>query len=319
MQLKVEAVLTDRICDFSGLALLNKPKGFSSAKFLNMAKKTFGIKKAGHCGTLDPMAEGLLICCFNQATRLSTFLLKGEKTYQAVLKLGQATDTQDAEGEVVNEASVPCFDTNALLSVLADFRGEITQIPPAYSALKQNGVPLYKLARKGVAVVKPARTITIANLEITDINLPYIGFTVTCSAGTYVRTLCHDIGLKLGCYGHMTELRRTATCGFSIDNALTPDEICRLKRDMPVPPKGFVKMQNALPHLQKLTASAQTAEKLGYGRLLYFSDFSATQLAPPAPNTTFCVVDAQGELLALVEFVALEAPLRQCAVFCSKN
>ena len=312
-------VLTDKICEFSGLALLNKPAGFSSAQFLTIAKRTFGVKKAGHCGTLDPLAEGLLICCLNQATRLSTFLLPGGKTYAVMLKLGSATDTQDTEGTVVNEAPVPAFTYDELVAVLASFTGEIQQVPPAYSALKHEGVPLYKLARKGKAVVKPARTVTIESITINTVDLPYVGFTVTCSAGTYVRTLCHDIGLKLGCFGHMTGLKRTATCGLSLEDALTLDEIRQLDRNQPIPLKGFIPMREALPEVTKLTAEPGLVEKLSYGRLLYARDFAALQNADLQPNTIFCVLDEAGELQAIVEFTAMDAPLRQCAVFCAQN
>lgn len=311
--------MTEKICEFNGLALLNKPKGMSSARFLTIAKKNFGVKKAGHCGTLDPMAEGLLICCLNQATRLSTFLLPGGKTYRVELKLGVATDTQDATGEVTHEAPVPAFSQSDLERALAEFAGEIWQVPPAYSALKHKGVPLYKLARKGQAVVKPARAVTIQAINLDSVELPYVRFTVSCSAGTYVRTLCHDLGLKLGCYAHMTELRRTATCGLSLANALTLDEIRGINREMPVPAKGFVPMNQALPQMPKLWAEAGIVEKLAYGRQLYAADFSALANHPPQPNTTFCVVDEAGQLQALAEFVAGELPLRLCAVFCAKN
>lgn len=298
---------------------MHKPKGFSSAKFLTIAKKTFGIKKAGHCGTLDPLAEGLLICCLNQATRLSTFLLKGGKTYEVMLKLGSATDTQDTEGQVTDEAPVPDFSRDDLVAAFAGFVGEIQQIPPAYSALKHEGVPLYKLARKGKAVVKPARTITIESIEIISVDLPYVAFRVRCSAGTYVRTLCHDMGLKLGCYGHMADLKRTETCGLSLDNALTLDEIRALDRNMPVPLHGFIKMQDALPELPQLAAGSEIVDKLSYGCLVYARDFSALQNTEIEPNTTFCVVDENRKLQAIVEFIEMDAPLRQCAVFCAKN
>lgn len=311
--------MTDIIKEFSGLVLLHKPQGLSSAQFLTIAKRTFGVKKAGHCGTLDSLAEGLLICCLNQATRLSTFLLPGGKTYEVMLKLGSATDTQDTEGAVINEAPVPALSRDELVAALAAFTGEIQQIPPVYSALKHQGVPLYKLARKGKAVVKPARTVTIEKIDLNMVDLPYVGLTVTCSAGTYVRTLCHDIGLKLGCFGHMTGLKRTATCGLSLANALTLDEIRQLDRDQPVPSKGFIPMREALPEVAKLTADSGTVEKLSYGRLLYARDFSALQNAVLQPNTIFCVVDAAGELQAIVEFTAMDAPLRQCAVFCAQN
>lgn len=311
--------MADMIKEFNGLVLLHKPGGLSSAQFLTIAKRTFGVKKAGHCGTLDPLAEGLLICCLNQATRLATFLLPGGKTYEVMLKLGSATDTQDTEGAVINAAPVPAFSRETLLAALASFAGEIQQVPPAYSALKHEGVPLYKLARKGQAVIKPTRTVTIESIELDTVELPYVGFTVKCSAGTYVRTLCHDIGLKLGCFGHMTGLKRTATCGLSLDNALTLDEIRQLDRNMPVPSKGFIPMGEALPEMPKLMADTLTMEKLRFGRLIYAADFAAAQAADWQPNTTFCVMDAAGKLQALVEFSALEAPLRQCAVFCAQN
>ena len=311
--------MTQIIKEFSGLVLLNKPKKVSSAQFLNIAKKTFGVKKAGHCGTLDPLAEGLLICCLNQATRLSTFLLKGGKTYEVTLKLGSATDTHDTEGSLTNEALVPDFCMTELDAAFTAFTGEIEQIPPAYSALKHKGVPLYKLARKGKAVVKPARTITIESININSVLLPYVSFTVKCSTGTYIRTLCHDIGLQLGCFAHMTDLKRTDTCGLSLENALSLDEIQKLNCNMPIPAKGFISMQNALPEMPRLMASSKMIEKLSYGRMVYTSDFSVLQNTTIDPNTIFCVEDENHELQAIVEFIEMDLPLRQCVVFCAKN
>lgn len=307
------------IQDFNGLVLLNKPRGFSSAQFLNIAKRAFGAQKAGHCGTLDPLAEGLLICCLNHATKLSTYLLQGSKTYEVVMRLGAATETQDTEGAITDEAPVPDLDREDLEWICREFTGSIQQIPPVYSALKHEGVPLYKLARKGKAVAKPPRTVTVAAMELLVVELPYVTLRVQCSAGTYVRTLCHDIGLKLGCFAHMTALKRTATCGLSLTDALTLEDVRALDRKQDAPDLGFIPMREALPKMPRLWATDEIIEKISYGRLVYATDFSALQNAPIASGTTFCVMDQNGELQAIVEFTEAGQYLRQCAVFCAKN
>jgi tRNA pseudouridine55 synthase len=203
-----------------GVLLLDKPMGLSSNDALIRAKRIYLAKKAGHTGTLDPLATGLLPLCFGEATKFSQDLLEADKTYEATMRLGVQTTTGDAEGEALQTREVTC-DEAAVLAAMAGFRGDITQIPPMYSALKRDGKPLYEYARAGQTVEREARNVTILALEMIACALPDVTFRVTCSKGTYVRTLAEDIGEKLGCGAHLVALRRTGVGALTLENAVT--------------------------------------------------------------------------------------------------
>jgi len=193
----------------NGILLLDKPVGLSSNQALQRAKRLFKARKAGHTGSLDPLATGLLPLCFGEATKVSGFLLDADKHYLVRCRLGVTTDTGDAEGEVVARAEVPALDAAAVEGVLGRFRGDIEQIPPMYSALKHKGQRLYKLAREGKEVVREPRPVRIHALTMTALSGDELSLDVRCSKGTYVRTLVEDIGQALGCGAHVTALRRT--------------------------------------------------------------------------------------------------------------
>ncbi|MBF0118489.1 MAG: tRNA pseudouridine(55) synthase TruB [Desulfobacterales bacterium] len=209
----------------SGVLIIDKPKDITSSRVVSIVKRTICAKKVGHAGTLDPIATGVLICCINNATKLSSQFLQSNKIYEAVLHLGIETDTQDLTGKITGECRVPELTENKITNVFKSFEGEGEQIPPIYSALKHNGVPLYKLARKGIAIQKEKRRIFLKNINVISIDLPYIKFEVECSGGTYIRTLCSDIGKKLDCLGHMKELKRTMAGGFFTREAITLEEL----------------------------------------------------------------------------------------------
>ena len=211
-----------------GVLLLNKPLGLSSNTALQKIKRLFNAQKAGHTGTLDPLATGLLPICFGEATKFSSFLLDGDKEYLATIKLGQATTTYDAEGEITCEHPVTC-STDDILSCLSAFSGQITQIPPIYSALKVNGKALYQYARSGEEVQIKSRVITVHALELTSHEAKnIIQIRVRCSKGTYIRTLAHDIGLTLGCGAHLIALKRTCSNHFQLDENLSLDKLTLL-------------------------------------------------------------------------------------------
>jgi len=201
-----------------GVLLLNKPVGITSNAALQKAKWLLNAKKAGHTGTLDPFADGLLPLCFGEATKFSAYLLDADKRYRAVLQLGVTTATGDPEGEVLDtrEVAVGCDD---IAAVLPRFLGEIEQIPPMHSALKHQGRPLYEYARAGIEIERPPRKVTIRALEMVECAPPRVVLDVQCTAGTYIRTLAQDIGAALGCGAHLTALTRTAAGGFSLDQA----------------------------------------------------------------------------------------------------
>lgn len=204
----------------SGVLILDKPPGITSAGAVARVKRLTGVSRVGHAGTLDPLATGVLVCATNQATRLCRFFLAGRKTYEAVLTLGQETDTQDAAGSPVGEPRPVTMSAEAVGEAFSRFRGNFLQQPPAFSALKQDGVPLYRLARRGTPVQKPPREVTVFELRIDEIRLPDVRFTVSCSAGTYVRSLCADIGRTLDCGGHLKSLRRLKSGLFTLEQAV---------------------------------------------------------------------------------------------------
>ncbi|MCB1646370.1 MAG: tRNA pseudouridine(55) synthase TruB [Pseudomonadales bacterium] len=217
--------------DINGILVLDKQAGVTSNGALQVAKRMFGAAKAGHTGSLDPLATGVLPLCFGEATKFSQFLLDSDKRYLTRIKLGVTTETGDADGEVVEEAPVPALSEADLEAVLAQFRGEISQVPSMYSALKHEGQPLYKLAREGIVVDRPARQITIFDLTLAEFSENELVLDVTCSKGTYIRTLAEDIGKVLGCGAHVTELRRLAAGPFTIECAKTLDDLGDLKTE----------------------------------------------------------------------------------------
>ncbi len=214
--------------EINGVVLLNKPLGLSSNTALQKTKRLFNAVKAGHTGTLDPLATGLLPICFGEATKFSSFLLDGDKEYIATIKLGQTTSTYDAEGEITSSTLVQSTETQ-ILDCINGFKGIITQTPPIYSALKVNGKALYQYARSGEEVVIKSREICIHEIELIEyLALDIIKIRVLSSKGTYIRTLANDIGQKLGCGAHLIGLVRTKSNQFVLDEKLTIDYIAGL-------------------------------------------------------------------------------------------
>jgi len=272
-----------------------------------------GVAKVGHTGTLDPFATGVLLCCLNQATRIARFFLHGTKRYTALLRLGIATDTQDGTGQVIARHAVSDFSEECLMSVFRRFEGCQMQRPPVYAALKHEGTPLYKLARRGTPVQKPARQVTLA-LRIVETALPDIRFEVCCSAGTYVRALCADIGEALGCGGHLAELRRTGCGGFTLDAAISLEA---LKRTAPEDVRSeVVPMADALPDMPLIRADGAMVQHLMHGKPLPAEwiqrDIDANE---PVGGGYFKVVDEQGRLRAVLQAADEGAKYNYCCVF----
>lgn len=209
----------------SGIVLLDKPLGLSSNKALQEVKSLFFARKAGHTGSLDPLATGLLALCFGEATKVSNFLFDANKHYRATGKLGEVTTTGDAEGEVVETRPVPELNVSMVEAALEPFKGEISQIPPMYSALKHKGEPLYKLARQGIEIEREARQVTIYSLSLVELTADSFTIEVECSRGTYIRTLIEDIGNALGCGAYVTALRRTGLGPFGEADMVTLDTL----------------------------------------------------------------------------------------------
>jgi tRNA pseudouridine55 synthase len=250
-----------------GVILLNKPRGISSQQAVSHVRHAFGAAKAGHTGTLDPAADGLLPVCLGEATKFSHLLLDADKTYVATVRLGVVTSTGDAEGEVI-ASQPPVTDRGLILQTLQKFRGEIVQTPPMYSALKHQGVPLYEYARKGVEIERQPRTIQVYELQLIELKEYLLTIRVHCSKGTYVRVLAEDIGAALGCGASLSALTRTRTGSFDLGNTLacTLDaltimpEVERMRLLLPV--------DALLGGLPALTVSAAEAERLLLGQKL---------------------------------------------------
>lgn len=211
-----------------GALLVDKPVGPTSHDVVDAVRRHFRLRKVGHCGTLDPNATGLLVLVLGRATRLSERLMSEDKVYEGVLRLGECTSTYDAQGELTHSLPIPPLTLEQLNEVAQTFVGDQMQLPPMVSAVKQNGVPLYKLARKGIEVERKERFIHIYTFQISQYTEPDAHFRVACTKGTYVRTLVHDLGQKLGCGAHLAGLRRLVSGKFDVAQALPLETILRL-------------------------------------------------------------------------------------------
>jgi tRNA pseudouridine55 synthase len=220
-----------QLSPFDGILLVDKPPRLTSHDVVDRVRRHFGFKKVGHCGTLDPAATGLLVIVLERATKLQQYLISEDKTYEGAMRLGIATDSQDADGKVIGELPVPLLNLEQVEAVFAKFRGDIQQVPPMVSAVKYQGQPLYKLARKGKTVEREPRAVHIYDLRILRFESPTIEFRVTCTKGTYVRTLCDDIGNVLGCGAHLASLRRLHSGEFDVKDAKPLAELLQLSRN----------------------------------------------------------------------------------------
>jgi tRNA pseudouridine55 synthase len=214
----------------NGVLLLDKPVGWSSNDALIKAKRLLNAIKAGHTGTLDPFATGLLPLCFGEATKFSADLLDADKTYQTVVHLGVSTNTGDTEGEVIQTREVNITEAQ-IQTVLGQFSGDILQVPPMYSALKRDGKPLYEYAREGITLEREARPVTIHLLEFVKYEAPFLTLNVRCSKGTYIRVLGEDIGNALGCGAHLNALRRTHVGHLILENTVTLDQLMEMSEE----------------------------------------------------------------------------------------
>ena len=230
----------------SGVLLVDKGPDMTSHDVVAVARRTLNTKKIGHCGTLDPMATGLLILVIGKATKIQDLLMSEDKEYTGTLELGKTTNTQDAEGTVETECPVPAFSEEEIRAAFEKFQGDFYQVPPMVSAIKKDGVPLYKLARQGKEVEREPRFVHIYSYRIDGIHLPCVDFTVKCSKGFYVRTYAHDIGGLLGCGGHLKTLRRARSGKFDLERSVTFEELKHGDRD------EILKKMLTLPEVSRL-------------------------------------------------------------------
>ncbi|GLI54074.1 tRNA pseudouridine(55) synthase TruB [Thermodesulfovibrio yellowstonii] len=244
----------------NAVVVLNKPKGFTSQETVTKIKKILKVKKAGHAGTLDPMARGILIVCINEATKITPFLMELEKEYVFKAKFGISTNTYDADGKIVRVVENFKLEREQVESVLEEFTGEIMQIPPMYSAVKVGGKPLHELARKGVEIERKPKRVIIHSIKIESFEPPFVTFRVVCSKGTYVRSLCYDIGERLGMGAHIVELTRTRVGEFRVEESIELEELkSLLSNDLQPsafsfqPKKGIFSIDQALYFLPSIT------------------------------------------------------------------
>lgn len=256
--------------DIHGILLLDKRLGISSNRALQEVKRLFNANKAGHTGSLDPLATGLLPLCFGEATKVSAMMLDDHKRYQVVVKLGVITDTGDTEGKIIEEKPVPVLTNNEIDACLQCFKGEIMQVPPMYSALKYKGRKLYELAREGKTVERKARRITIFKLKLLKVKPGCLTLEVFCSKGTYIRSLAEDIGYKLGCGATVTELRRLQAGQFKLADALSLEQL--QKMDVYQLCNALIDVDKPLDTMPKIELSTKQAVLIKQGQQLKWED-----------------------------------------------
>lgn len=317
--------------ELNGIVALDKPSGMSSARLTAKVKRLLGVKKAGHTGTLDPFATGLMLLCLGKATKLARFFLNSIKTYEGVIRLGIETDTQDLTGLITASCNVDNVSKVDVYSAFEKFKGTIRQNPPIFSALKHEGTPLYKLARRGKPVQKPARIVHIYDLDILDLCLPEIRFRVTCSGGTYIRALSADIGKELGCGGHLKALRRTKIHGFKIEEAVSLSDIEKIAELEYINARQaicsfLIPMAQALKHMPEYRVNDNLAKKILNGIPISFEDLNemAENNYCPAVNDSgtensieqyIKITDNRGDLLAVLSHKKNQNNYNFCCVF----
>jgi tRNA pseudouridine55 synthase len=279
----------------SGLLLIDKPEGPSSAHVVHRAKVFLGAKKVGHLGTLDPFASGLLLLGINEGTKISDIFLRAPKSYRGVITLGVDTDSQDSTGLVVKTRPVPPLADGELRALEQQFSGELQQIPPMFSALKKDGMRLYKLARQGKEVPRQPRSIRIDSIRLQKINSAEIAIDVTCSRGTYVRTLAADLGQALGCGAHLKSLRRLACGQLMIEQAVSLEE---LERFAPRGAGALISLSKALSHLRAIVWQHRWVARLRLGQQELLSQIGK----PVEKEEAVRIVDPRGDLVALIRW-----------------
>ena len=255
----------------NGVLVLDKPKGITSQKAVSEVNKVIKAKRAGHTGTLDPFATGVLPICFDTATKIIPYMKNDFKKYEAVIHLGISTDTLDNTGKVLKEEDPGILNKNLITDAFSKYKGKIMQIPPMYSAVKKDGVRLYELARKGIEVERAPKAVTINKIELVEFDSPYVRFTVECSRGTYIRVLAEDISNDLGCGGHLTELRRIESDGFNIDRALTLEDVKKGNIEL-------ASLNDVLSHMIEIKVSSDLAGHIRQGKQIKKSHLNLNDL-----------------------------------------
>lgn len=279
----------------SGILLIDKPEGPSSAQVVHKVKVCLGAKKVGHLGTLDPFASGLLLMGIDEGTKIADIFLTAAKRYRGLMVLGIATDSQDATGKVVESRPVPALDAERLKALAEQFTGALEQIPPMFSALKKDGVRLYRLARQGQEVPRAPRAVRVESLSLNQLSASEIEIDVTCSSGTYVRTLAADMGVALHCGAHLKSLRRLSCGQLTLDRAVTLDSVERARS---LSGEAFLSLAVALSHIPSVSWHHRWIARLRMGQQEVL-----TQLGKPLTDENLSrILDSRGNLVALAKW-----------------
>lgn len=260
---------------------LNKPEGISSRQAVTKVKRLFGAKKAGHAGTLDPLATGVLVVCLNEATKITRFLMDLDKEYAVRLKLGESTDTFDSTGKTLEQKDYQGTRESDIRGIMPAFQGRIRQTPPMYSAIKMQGQTLYKLARKGITLDVPEREVTISGIDIITFDPPFLELIISCSKGTYIRSFCNDLGNALGVGAHMTALKRTKVGIFGIEEAVSIEQLTARQT------LSFHSIDESISHLKEIILEPESYRKAKNGVPIdkpidYATDFVSNSNIPPS-------------------------------------
>jgi tRNA pseudouridine55 synthase len=281
----------------SGVLVVDKPTGMTSHDVIDRLRKILHTRKIGHAGTLDPSAGGVLVACVNQATKVVQFLTEYDKEYTAVIQLGITTDTYDGEGQIIRTEEDLKISSDEIKLAILSFKGKIEQTPPLYSAIKYQGKKLYQYARSNQEVKRNKREVEIKELEILEINLPHVKFRISCSKGTYVRSLAHDVGEKLGCGAYLYSLRRTRVGPFNLEDALSLEKIADIQGEGKIS-DVLTPIEKALAHLPSVVTNEWFAARVQHGIPLESKSVLSVE-GDFDSNKTIAVKNEQGEIIAL--------------------
>ncbi|MDY6856065.1 MAG: tRNA pseudouridine(55) synthase TruB [Thermodesulfobacteriota bacterium] len=283
-----------------GILIIDKPSGITSFGVVKRVKRVLNVKRVGHTGTLDPMATGVLPICINEATKIVQFLIDDDKEYEACLRLGIETDTQDQTGKVIRESITIPEDQNKIVDTFNEFVGHTKQKPPVFSAIKHKGLPLYKLARRGKNIDIEPRDICIHKIVVSGIDLPYVSFVVSCSKGTYIRTLAADLGNMLGCGAHLVELRRIKSGNFRINDSYSIESLQDLVNGGMIKDK-LIPLSRALVDFPQIKVGENLARIIRCGRQIFFNDLKAASLSHFNAGENLRITTFNDELIAVAK------------------
>ncbi|MGB2804066.1 MAG: tRNA pseudouridine(55) synthase TruB [Candidatus Zixiibacteriota bacterium] len=283
--------------NLSGVLVVDKPTGVTSHDVVQELRRVLGTKRVGHTGTLDPAASGVLLACVGKGTKVAQFLTGYDKEYRAVIRLGATTDTYDGEGEIKETKEECQVSSERIIDAIDSFRGEIWQLPPLHSAIKYKGKRLYQYAREKKEVERTKRKVEIKEISIMDVNMPYVELKVSCSKGTYVRSLAHDLGQKLGCGGYLFSLRRTKVGPYGLQDALSPERISEVKKEGKIN-EALISIEEALAHLPSVAVQEDSVARVQHGVPLVSSSVSKVE-GSFEPGQTVSITDEQGRIIAM--------------------